>query len=343
METPLAHSYYNYSYDPNSTYYQNYDPSYLQVQPPVPGQFEDPIKQTIYNALTVKEKPKNHSKNIFQQAVPDLLDESLPKELKLLFQPLYCKLCLAQLSSKQTAKMHYKSKNHEKKMKRWLVEWSESTGEPLHQRALAGNDKKSEDSQKNPAWFHCDVCDLELTGRLHAESHYMGKNHQNALMGHKKPSGPGYYDTEGRWVRVKSSKSNPEDDTFGEDFRKRPPGPDLSSLPAKKLKVAQFSSKFHCDVCFINTTCQEQLDNHFRGQKHLKKLKQLGIDPLAGGKTPTESLDPHCDQEVNLAVYRTPSGDYYCPSCNTTTNSELQFVQHLRSKGHAKKVTQKVK
>lgn len=30
----------------------------------------------------------------------------------------------------------------------------------------------------NPKWFHCDVCDLPLTGRIHAESHYMGKNHR---------------------------------------------------------------------------------------------------------------------------------------------------------------------
>lgn len=36
-------------------------------------------------------------------------------------------------------------------------------------------------------------------------------------------------------------------------------------------------SKFHCDVCKISATCQQQLEMHFKGQKHQKKLKQLGL------------------------------------------------------------------
>lgn len=73
------------------------------------------------------------------------VDETLPKELKILFQPLYCKLCSVQLSSNIVAKLHYKSKNHEKKIRRFLIEYSERTGQPLHKRALDTiNKSKSE-------------------------------------------------------------------------------------------------------------------------------------------------------------------------------------------------------
>lgn len=34
----------------------------------------------------------------------------------------------------------------------------------------------------DPSHFHCNVCDLPLTGRLHAESHYMGRNHQKLVV-----------------------------------------------------------------------------------------------------------------------------------------------------------------
>lgn len=46
------------------------------------------------------------------------------------------------------------------------------------------------------------------------------------------------------------------------------------------------------------------------------------------------------DLTGDLSVYRTPSGSYYCPACNLSTNSEPQYRQHLTSKNHAKKALQ---
>lgn len=79
-----------------------------------------------------------------REVVPDVDDTSLPKELTLLFQPLYCKLCTAQLSSNVMAKLHYKSKNHEKKVRKFLIEHSQRTGEPLHKRAKVAEAQKTE-------------------------------------------------------------------------------------------------------------------------------------------------------------------------------------------------------
>ncbi|XP_076254556.1 zinc finger matrin-type protein 3-like isoform X3 [Rhynchophorus ferrugineus] len=305
-QTPLANSYYNYTYDTSvaSAYYGNYSQYYAQYtgyninfngenysnisSVPTPslqeGPTVDPIKQNIYKALKdIKETPKNYKQNIFESTVPDITDNSLPKELKILFQPLFCKLCTVQLSSNQTAKMHYKSKNHEKKIRKWLIDYSDKTGEPLHKRAKLSSEQV-ENAQKNPAWYHCDVCDLQLTGRLHAESHYMGKNHQKALLGYRTPAGQGYYDTNGKWVRIK-------------------------------------------------------------GQKHMKKLKQLGLNKYNDPATTTETIvctvPSFSDKDLNLSIYRTPSGDYYCPTCNLISNSEGQFIQHWNSKNHAKKAAQR--
>lgn len=71
---------------------------------------------------------------LVKEIIPDVDDTSLPKELTAMFQPLYCKLCIVQLSSNVMAKIHYKSKNHEKNIRKFLTDYSERTGEPLHKR-----------------------------------------------------------------------------------------------------------------------------------------------------------------------------------------------------------------
>lgn len=81
---------------------------------------------------------------LVKETIPDVDDESLPKDLVAMFQPLYCKLCSAQLSSNVMAKIHYKSKNHEKNVRKYLVEYSDKSGEPLHKRAKVSSTAKTE-------------------------------------------------------------------------------------------------------------------------------------------------------------------------------------------------------
>lgn len=61
--------------------------------------------------------------------------EGLPDELVKLFKPLCCDLCSAKLNSPSTARLHYESRNHEKKINHWLAGWSErNPGEPIPKR-----------------------------------------------------------------------------------------------------------------------------------------------------------------------------------------------------------------
>lgn len=58
-------------------------------------------------------------------------DANLPNDLKKLLQALFCELCNVKLNSPITAKIHYESKVHEKKVRHWLDEWSKRTGNPI--------------------------------------------------------------------------------------------------------------------------------------------------------------------------------------------------------------------
>ncbi|KAJ8917301.1 hypothetical protein NQ315_002319 [Exocentrus adspersus] len=349
----LANSYYNNSYEtPRGLYgpWQQHGVMYptqyplSQTRRAGPGPAAEPITQNIYNVLSnIKEKPKSYKRNIFTEVAPDVEDATLPKELTSMFQPLFCKLCTAQLSSNVMAKLHYKSKNHEKKIRRFLTEYAERTGEPVHKRAKVAEATVKSEEDKNPKWFHCEVCDLPLTGKLHAESHYMGKNHQKALLGHRPPAGKGFYNVEGKWVRQstqKGAKLADGEDNFGMDFK--PSKPVVVSPPPTTDGTKH---KFLCEVCNVAATCAEQLEMHYKGQKHNKKLRQIGVNPAGlypqkAAPADNQGNDAEAAKpldNVNLSVYRTPSGDFYCPLCNITLNSESQFKLHLRGKGHLKK------
>lgn len=67
---------------------------------------------------------------------PSVSEPDLPLELKKLMQALCCELCNVKLNSPITAKIHYDSKVHEKKVRLWLEEWTKTTGNPIPERLI---------------------------------------------------------------------------------------------------------------------------------------------------------------------------------------------------------------
>lgn len=110
---------------------------------------------------------------LFTDANPPKSDANLPPEIRKLMQALFCALCNAQLNSSISAKTHYDSKVHERKVRNWLEVWSAETGNPMPERPSMEND-----SPVGPNAFHCQVCDVALTSQSHAQQHYLGKKHQ---------------------------------------------------------------------------------------------------------------------------------------------------------------------
>lgn len=128
----------------------------LKIPPPPPPQtpFPSDMKETNSRKRTMG----NH--------------DGLPSDLLKLIQPLCCELCSAKLNSPTSAKMHYESRNHDKKINAWLLQWSTTTGEPMPKRSIPKN------GPTGPNALHCDVCDISLTSLQHANQHYSGKKHR---------------------------------------------------------------------------------------------------------------------------------------------------------------------
>ncbi|XP_044763292.1 uncharacterized protein LOC123320155 isoform X2 [Coccinella septempunctata] len=330
---------------------------YNRGMPKKPGgfRFNENQKNANNRYWNKPERPKLPKPNIPPVTIPDATDNTLPKELREMFQPLFCKLCSLQMTSNVMAKMHYVSKNHEKKIRKYLVEHAEKTGEPLHPRAtVTAAEKKEKEEDKNPRNFYCELCDLQLTGKQHADSHYMGKSHNAVRMGKKRPAGRGTFDPTGKWVRKSKEETvlAEGDDPFGLDFRKKP---EETKAPSTEGAVPKPPGKtreqFTCSLCSVSCVSQEQLNIHLSGSKHKKKLKLNGLsldnfvlpkdsDKQEGNVEKTAENAIATDQALKVK-YITPNGFFYCKSCNLTVNSEIQFKQHLDSKNHAKKANAK--
>lgn len=229
-----------------------------------------------------------------------------------------------------------------------------------------------------PDAFYCEFCDLKLTSLTHAEQHNAGKRHRLVVSQRAKPSGEGYYNNEGKWVRV-STKLVPNKESrfgIGEQFKymevlaktgaKTTTCADTTTeadvKPAKVPKVDENDPTLFCAVCRVSVTSALQMTMHLSGSKHQKKLKAVGVEVTNTGHAPSSSTDVSIagiatgavtDNVLNsvireekpdptdVSMYRTPSGQYYCQTCNLTITNLNALEQHLSGKRHLKSQVEK--
>lgn len=121
------------------------------------------------------------------------LNTDFPDDLKKLFSALICELCNVKTNSVLSARAHYESKQHERKVGIWLT-----TNVPDYQyEPPSKKDKVTSNA------LRCEICDLALTSIQHAKMHYEGRKHKRAVEGTAAPSGSGYFNKDtGKWVRT---------------------------------------------------------------------------------------------------------------------------------------------
>ncbi|KAI8120309.1 hypothetical protein FF38_13709 [Lucilia cuprina] len=244
-------------------------------------------------------------------------DESYPDELNALIHPLSCNLCDVKMTSRIIAKDHYESKAHDKHISSWLAK--NYTEKGLTPPAIKRFVKQG---STGPDAYYCEACDLKLTSLTHANQHYSGKKHRSVIAQRAKPSGAGFYNSEGKWVRTgtKAMASQCKDQRFGigDEFKyaeiiaanKAAKLSDTTTTTSvadtttntngteNKTKVKETTKPtkticsndqdpaLFCSICKVSVTSAVQMTTHLAGSKHMKKLKLAGINP-----TTTENTD----------------------------------------------------
>lgn len=163
----------------------------------------------------------------------------------------------------------------------------------------------SQPSIANPALL-CQLCNVGFNSAVHAKQHYEGKNHAKKLRLSQLPT------TIPTAVMAMSTV---------------PGTPELPKpVPA---------GPFVCELCDVSMTSQPQLDAHLQGKPHRTKVERTN-KMAAFGEAPNIMVPPGGKRDT-FSIYRTPSGQLYCSSCNISVDSDHQFGQHLESKKHKSK------
>lgn len=302
-------------------------------------------------------------------------DLSYPDELNKLIQPLSCQLCKSQMTSMKSAKDHYESKSHDRHISAWLAKNYTEAGlqtPPIKRLVKEG--------PTGPNAFHCTLCDLALTSKTHARQHYSGRKHQLVVQRRSKPSGAGYYNAEGKWVRT-GTKAEPgvsDDGRFGigELFlntrtansdvadtttSQEPRAIEVMTTNGRRNKeeisartAAVLADSLMCKICKISVTSASQIKMHLDGAKHQKNLRKQSLGEDCGSAASCSQLQEQqqaavgggaslatlVDMNSECLLYRTPSGCYYCKLCNKAMNHISILQQHLQGKKHQKTVRQ---
>jgi len=211
------------------------------------------------------------------------IDPNLPEELAALFKRKSCDLCDVKLNGAVQSTTHYSGKPHLKKIKTWLTDHAEKTGEPpikLAKIEPPAPSKRKKLEELDLTILYCAPCDLNLTSAQHAEQHYNGRNHMRRASG-LSPLKTGYYNREtGKWQRTPPDEVRPDmiqtaivTNLTGLPL---PPGEETSTTAVDGID-GEKKGRLLCELCKVAATTKEELDRHMIGRRHLlaeKKQKE---------------------------------------------------------------------
>ncbi|KAH8342993.1 hypothetical protein KR059_003071 [Drosophila kikkawai] len=278
-------------------------------------------------------------------------DKSYPDGLNQLIGPLSCKLCSVQMTSMISARDHYESRAHDRHISAWLAKNYTDAGleAPPVKRFLKR-------SPTGPNAFHCDLCDLDLNSAAHASQHYSGRKHKLVEQKGSRPSGAGYYDAAGKWVRMgcKFEVKVSPDGRYGigalfhktetrsaeEEATGAAAGGAVEGVPAVggAPKQTAEDTECSCSLCNISVTSANQMEMHLKGARHQSKLRNAGQKepPDVSSSAASASQATENAEGLDLLMHRTPTGQYYCKPCNKMMNHVTSLQQHLVGKKHLK-------
>ncbi|KAG6461021.1 hypothetical protein O3G_MSEX012381 [Manduca sexta] len=214
--------------------------------------------------------------------------KNYPEQLLLMFAPDHCGLCsqdldsfntgkyklhqdkfsfnmsyLIHLSYLFTARLHYLSKGHMKNQRKWLSKHFKGCVRPKEIPL------KSRD-------LYCELCDIQITSKQHADSHYEGRPHRATVEGRKEP-------------RNKALTLLNMQDRLAQLIRRekkfiKPNNEAAKAVGGKPKETKEIPPELCCNICKTTVTCSDQMTTHLNGKRHLAKEKQHILKMMKSGK-----------------------------------------------------------
>ncbi|XP_033647504.1 uncharacterized protein LOC117306996 isoform X2 [Asterias rubens] len=221
-----------------------------------------------------------------------------------------------------------------------------------HADLLTGPERESKTYGR---FKNCDICQVVMNSAAQAEMHYGGKTHQKKLRRIAEMKADSDTDeilSSGFSILPSTSSTAkgltmPHCDICGLTFTAMSQAKmHLSGVRhAKKLRQLNLSAKEEiavpsesigstqkekealvCTICETICTSWLQLEQHRQGSKHKSVVD--AVISAEGSRLAASSSNVNSEPETNFA----------CASCNVSTNSEQQYLQHMGSQRHRNKL-----
>ncbi|CAM0951414.1 unnamed protein product [Alopecurus aequalis] len=102
-------------------------------------------------------------------------------------------------------------------------------------------------------------------------------------------------------------------------------------IPVKKPKSPM---KWSCAVCQVQATCEQNLQQHYIGQKHLSNVATLGVTTKASGQMAKTEAEP----SLGIEQKKTSSIKWSCSICKANGTSQSTLETHLKGKRHQQNI-----
>uniref|UniRef100_A0A8D8LMP8 Zinc finger protein 346 n=1 Tax=Cacopsylla melanoneura TaxID=428564 RepID=A0A8D8LMP8_9HEMI len=276
---PPAHPYDRFDY-PDDEYRGPPDNRYNDQRDDRPPKRRHDDDDKHYNRYPKKFTSEKSAKEIYDF-------DKLPKVLTDMFTSATCNLCLVTLHQPGLMELHYRGKNHIKRMKGWLYKF---TGE--HHTLTASEIEQIDAFEMKPNDIpgvgdtlsddildvegtdvtYCKLCNIPISSAVVAKQHYSGKKHLKALK-------------DSQLVEGEHSSKKPVDKL-----------PDASKPKANSMCV---NSRWFCHVCKVNSVSEEQYESHLIGKRHKKAWKATQVVAPVGLQNVAQSRHKPINYDID--------------------------------------------
>ncbi|XP_074296106.1 uncharacterized protein LOC141623860 isoform X1 [Silene latifolia] len=243
-------------------------------------------------------------------------------------EKLFCSLCGVSTTSELTMNSHLQGRKHKAKEARFKA--SDTTPSLQHVSTLSSEQENSSDTKE----WDCSLCQVSVTSEALLASHLQGKKH-------------------------KAKEAKLQTGEIIDSIQ-------VMSVPSSGGNATDSDNQWHCSVCGVSASSENNLNAHLQGKKHKAKVgstekgskievvrdKSLDKeDTLKNEEKPDNSvselskpdqaepenkqasipkdiLEVDGDQSVELVKY------WHCKMCNKGTRDEATMAAHRKSDEH---------
>ncbi|KAM0889311.1 hypothetical protein ACQ4PT_027765 [Festuca glaucescens] len=209
-----------------------------------------------------------------------------------------CSTCQANGTSQSTLDAHLKGKRHQQNIAATCVEGDRygMSKNVMPQEAKSHSINVARHSEKLPSAWSCNICQVVCTCQTDLKNHLKGIRHREKVQS----------------LLEQSKKKASDSESHKSRLNTKPP------------------MKWSCTVCQVQATSEQNLQQHYAGQKHLSNVATLVPRTKESDQKAKTAAEPSLGTEQK----KISSIKWSCSTCLANGTSQSTLESHLKSKRH---------